>query len=297
MSSTRVNPYPMPDLLAALGELQRQENEANLQLATGSKINKPSDDPGGAAQLTQVADMSSQVDSYQRSISSINGQLSTADSTLSSVLTTLERAITLGVEGANGTLSDGDRASVVAELQGIKDQLMSLANTTYQGRYIFAGTGQSQPFVEDGNQSSGVAYVGQQGIDEVTIGNGYDLQINLPGSQVFSAPGSDVFQAITDLINAVGSSSGADTAVAGVRGAFDYISSQRVFYDNAMNQTQAQGTFLSQEKLQLSQQQNDIGGADMATVASQVVTLEQAREATFAAIGKTAQGSLFDYLT
>jgi flagellar hook-associated protein 3 FlgL len=84
MSSTRVNPFPMPDLLAALEQLQRQQSNATLELATGSRINKPSDDPAGAAQLSQLNDLSSQVDSFQRSISSITGEFSTADSTFSS---------------------------------------------------------------------------------------------------------------------------------------------------------------------------------------------------------------------
>jgi len=79
MSSIRVNPYPMPDLLAALEQLQRQQSNATLELATGSRINQPSDDPAGAAQLAKINDLSSQVVSFQRSISSISGQFSTAE--------------------------------------------------------------------------------------------------------------------------------------------------------------------------------------------------------------------------
>ena len=54
MSSIRVNPNPTPDLLAALSDVQQQVNTATLQLATGSRINQPSDDPAGAAQVTQI---------------------------------------------------------------------------------------------------------------------------------------------------------------------------------------------------------------------------------------------------
>src|SRR5579862_4116542 len=146
MSAIRVNPYPLPDILAALENLQRQQSTATLQLATGSKINQPSDDPAGAAQLVQIADESAQNDTFQQSIGSINGQLSTADSTLNSVVTALQRAISLGTEGANGTLSNTDRADIAAEVQGIQSQLISLANTSYQGQFIFAGTADTQPF-------------------------------------------------------------------------------------------------------------------------------------------------------
>lgn len=297
MSSIRVNPYPMPDLLAALDNLQQQQNTATLEMGTGSKINKPSDDPVGAAELVRINALSSQVDSYQQSISSISGQFSTADSTLTSVVTVLQRAITLGVEGANGTLSDTDRAGVAAELTGIQSQLLSLANTTFQGQYIFAGTANTTPFVADPSQASGVRYAGNNGTNSVTIGGGYQLQVNVPGSQIFTGPaGADMFQAINDLITAMQSNTAIGAAVTELGTALTYVSGQQVFYGNALNQTQSQQTYLSSEKLGLSQQQNTVGAADLAAVASQVESDQIATSATLEAIGKMPQTSLFDYL-
>lgn len=296
MSSIRVNPYPMPDLLAALENLQQQQNTATLELGSGSKIDQPSDDPAGAAQLVQINNASAQNDSYQSSVGSISGLFSTADSTLSSVVATLQRAITLGVEGANGTLSDSDRTAVVEELSGIRDQLVSLANTSYQGQYFFAGTAQTQPFVVDASAPSGVRYAGNTGTNQVTVGNGYQVQVNLPGSQVFNGPGADVFQSLSDLITALQSNSGIGNAVTEVSAAYNYVDGQRVFYGNALNQTQAQQTYLGTVKLNLSQEENAVGSADLAAVASQVENDQIATNATLAAIGKMPQTTLFDYL-
>jgi flagellar hook-associated protein 3 FlgL len=295
MSSIRVNPYPMPDLLAALENLQQQQNTATLELSSGSSINQPSDNPGGAAELTRINDLSSQVDSYQRSISSISGQFSTADSTLDSVVTVLQRAISLGTEGANGTLSDNDRAGVATEVIGIQNQLLSLANTSYQGQYIFAGTATTQPFVADPTQTSGVRYDGNSGTNSVTIGNGYQLQANVPGSQIFNGPGN-VFQAINDLITSLQSNTGIDTAVTELGTALTYVSGQQVFYGNALDQTESQQTYLDTQSLGLSRQENTVGAADLAAVASQVENDQIATSATLEAIGKMPQGSLFDYL-
>jgi flagellar hook-associated protein 3 FlgL len=296
MSSIRVNPFPMPDLLAALENLQQQQNTATLELGSGSKINQPSDDPAGAAQQVQIDNASAQNDSYQSSISSITGLFSTADSTISSVISTLQRAITLGVEGANGTLSASDRESVAAELSGIQSQLVSLANTSYQGQYIFAGTAQTPPFVVDASAASGVRYAGNTGTNQVTIGNGYQVQVNLPGSQVFNGSGGDVFQSINDLINALQSNSGIGAAVNEVSSAHSYVSGQQVFYGNALGQTQSQQTYLTTAQLNLSQQENAVGSANLAAVASQVENDQIATNATLAAIGKMPQTSLFDYL-
>src|SRR5438270_6343303 len=182
MSSIRVNPYPLPDLLAALANTKEQQNTSSLDLATGSRINKLSDDPAGAAQMVSNTAQSSQADTFLRSIISLNGLLQTADSTLSSVVTALQRAISLGVEGANGTLSDSDRADVAAELSGIQQQLLSLANTPYQGEFIFSVTSTALPFVADPLSISGVTYNGNAGTNKVQVGQNYSMQINLPGS-------------------------------------------------------------------------------------------------------------------
>src|SRR5581483_11891335 len=200
----------MPDLLASMNETLRQEQTAILQLASGQRINRPSDDPAGAATLTRIQDRTSQADSFQRTMGDVQGQYQTADSTLSSVVLALDRAISLGVQGATGTLSDSDRAALSGEVSGIRDQLLSLANVSYQGRYVFSGTAQVQPFVLDSSVASGVRYDGNAGVNAVSIGNGYQLQFNVPGSQVFAAPGADVFGAVTGLMNALDSNSGID---------------------------------------------------------------------------------------
>lgn len=292
----RVNPNPMPEILAAIQRNQQQQNDAILQLASGQRINKPSDDPAGAATVVQIHDRSSQADSFLSSIGTINGQLQMADSTLSSVVTALTRAIALGVQGATGTLSDENRLALAQEVTGVRDQLLSLANVSYEGRYVFSGTAQVQPFVADATAPSGVRYDGNSGVNSILVGNGFRVQVNLPGDQMFAAAGSDMFQAMNDLITSLQSNTGIDTAVSSVRQAFDYVTGQRVFYGNAINQLNAQQTYLNDEKLQLAQQENTVAGADVPGVASQLVNSQNARNAALAAAGKMSQGSLFDYL-
>jgi len=293
----RVNPNYMPDLLAALNQTQLATQKAELEIASGRSVNQPSDNPTAAALLVENNDQAVFNSGYLQSLSSVQGQLSTGDSTLSSVVTALQRAISLGVEGANGTLSDSDRAAIADELQGIQSQLVSLANTAYQGRYIFAGTKtNTAPYVVDNTVPSGVRYVGNSGVNQVSIGNGYKLTVNKPGSQLFSAPGNDVFLAINNLIQALQTNTGIDTAVSSVSAAYSYLSGQRVFYGNAMNQAQSETTYLNTAKLQISQQENTLGGADLATAATNLTQLETDSQATLAAISKYSQMSLFDYL-
>jgi len=110
--------------------------------------------------------------------------------------------------------------------------------------------------VLDSSSPSGVTYQGNTGVNSVTLGSQFSLQTNLPGSQLFSAPGADVFQSIQDLITSLQSGTGINTAVTEVGAANNYISSQSVFYGNALNQLTAQQTYLGTETTELAQQQN-----------------------------------------
>ena len=293
----RINPNISSDLLAALSNAQQQQNTALLQMASGRRVNKPSDDPTATAVLIQNQAESSQTDQYLRNVQSIQAQLQTTDSTLNSVVLALLRAISLGVQGANGTLSDANRASVVGELTGIQDQLIGLANLTFQGQYVFAGTAsQTTPYVADATQPSGVRYDGNTGTNSIAVSNGVNMQVNLPGSQIFSTPGSDVFQAIHTMIVALQTNTGADTAATGLRTAFDHVTAQRVFYGNALNQLNSQQTYLNNDKLLLSQEENTVGGADLAASTTNLLSAQTARSAALSAAGRIAQLSLFDYL-
>ena len=104
----------------------------------------------------------------------------------------------------------------------------------------------------------------------MAIGNGYQLQVNLPGSQIFTGTGGNIFLAINDLITSLNSNTGIGAAVTELGNAFSYVTGQRVFYGNALNQTQSQQTYLSSETVSLSQQLNEIGAANIANVASQL---------------------------
>ena len=293
----RVNPNPMPDLLAALNQSKLETQQAMIEISTGRSVNQPSDNPTAAALLVVNNDEATFNSGYLQSLDAVQGQLSTADSTLSSVVTALQQATSLGIEAANGTLSDAGRAAIATELQGIQSQLVSLGNTSYQGRFIFAGTNtNTAPYVVDGSVPSGVDYVGNSHVNEVSIGSGYKLAVNMPGSQLFSAAGNDVFLAINNLIQEVQSNGDIADAVSAVGAASSYLSAQRVFYGNAENQAQSQTTYLNAAKLQLSQQQNTLGAADLATAASDLTQSQIDTQATLATISKLSQNNLFSYL-
>jgi flagellar hook-associated protein 3 FlgL len=293
----RVNPNLLPDLLAAIEQTQQQINTGLEQISSGRRVNVPSDDPAAASVLVRTADQSAETDQFLYSLGSIEGSMQNADSALASVVTALQRAISLGVAGANGTLNSTDREAIVTEVKGIQSQLVSLANLSYQGVFAFAGTStQTAPYVLDASAPSGVRYVGNSGVNRVTLGNSFSLQTNLPGSQLFSEPGNDIFQAVQDLITSLQSGTGIDNAVTAIGSAYNHLNGQRVFYGNAVNQLDAQKTYLNSKNMQLSQQENTAGGADLAAAISNLTKAQTSYEATLAAVARTSQTNLFSFL-
>jgi flagellar hook-associated protein 3 FlgL len=61
------------------------------------------------------------------------------------MVTSLNSAATLGISGANGTVSIANKQAIAAQVQGVLTNVISLANTSYQGIYLFGGTASSTP--------------------------------------------------------------------------------------------------------------------------------------------------------
>jgi flagellar hook-associated protein 3 FlgL len=285
--SSRVNPLILPDLLASIEQAQQGQQTAIEQMSTGRSVNNLSDNPAAAAGLVINDALSSEAGQFQSNVSDAQGKLQAADSALNNATQVLTTAISVGTEGANGTLSASDRQAVAQEVRGLQQQMLGLANTTYEGVYVFGGTQvTSAPFVADASSPSGVQYQGNSGVTSVQVGQGQSVQTNAPGSQLFLNSSGNIFQALNDLANALNSGNGMAAANTEVQQAFDQLSTQRVFYGNSLSQLQSSQNFLSQEQVDLSTQQNQLVGANLTQV---VANESQAQVDLQAALSATGQ--------
>lgn len=295
----RVNPNFTPDILQDLYISQSQEQTTLQQLATGKLINMPSDNPGGASALVQNQVAQEQNDQFQQNTSALEGLMQTADSTLNSVVESLNQAISLGVEGGSGTKSAADLQAIAQQVQGIQQQVVQLANTSYQGNYIFGGTATNvQPFTVNSSSPDGVTYNGNTGTNTVTIANGNNVQTNLPGSQIFQGAGGDVMGALQQLVTALqsGDVNSVATATTSLGSSLNYLSQQRVFYGNVLNQLTSNQSYLQQEQVSLQTVANSIDGVDMAKAATDLSQEQLTQSATMAALAKIVPMSLLNYL-
>ena len=267
--SIRVNPNIIPDMITGLAQTQQQLNQADQQIASGRTINQPSDNPAGTAALILAHAAQNQTDTFTANVNNLQDRLQTADSALSSAVTAVNQAISLGVEAGNSNLSNIDRQAIVSQLSGIQQQLVSIANTTYSGTYLFGGSlVETTPFTLDSASPNGVAYDGNSSTVSVEINNGETVAANVPGDQLFLNPSGSLFGAIQGLITAIQNNSGIGAASVALGSAASVFNGQRVAYGSSLTQLQSAGNFLSSEQTQLATQENNIDAADLAKASS-----------------------------
>jgi len=298
----RVDPNYVINLTAALDQSASQEDTLTSELSSGLRVASLSDDPVAVAQSTLLGGSIAQDDTFVQTASGESSLLQVTDSTLGDVVTQVTSAISAAVAGNNGTaLNASDLASVAQSLSGIRDQVLSLANTSYQGQYLFAGSqGSTPPFTLDTATNPATAtYNGDNSIQYVQTPSGQNIQVNLPGSTVFGAAGSGVLGALNQLISDFSSGAASTTLTAdtgALTTALGQLSSQRSVLDSSLSRLQATSTYVQTEESQLTVAQSTLVSADPATVASQLSMAETQHQALLSVINTLGSSDLFSLM-
>ena len=191
---------------------QQQLGIADLeeQISSGRSLNKPSDDPAAVTQVLQLSSQASQLSNWQANAQTATSWLGMGNNAVNSALDDMQSARTLILQALNQGTQDATTYEAVAQqLQGINADLLSTANTQYEGRPIFAGTSAStQAYDTSGN------YLGNSDTPNVVIGSGpgsgQSAALSVPGPSVFGSGTASVFSTLTTVIGQLGS--GAPTA-------------------------------------------------------------------------------------
>lgn len=295
----RVNPNLVPDILADIQQSQSTLNTVLQEVATGKSVNQPSDNPVASAEMVGNGIESADVDQYTQNVNSLLTTVQTADSTLSSVVTQLTQAVSLGTEGANGTNSSSDLQSLTTEVQSILSNVVGLANTSVEGNYIFGGTVTNQPpYVADSSSPTGYTYNGNEDSNSVAVGENLSVQVNIPGSQIFTSSTNNVIGALSGLVTALqsGNTSTIATATTAITSAINGLSQAQGFYSNAEAQLNDQQTALQQDTVTLTSQATNLIGVNEATAATELSQAETDNSAALAAAAKVLPTTLLDYL-
>ena len=170
----RVNPNYLTNLATSLDQSQAAQQELTSQLSSGVRVNSLSQDAVSAGENVLLLNQIQQDDSFTLSSSMVTGKLQVADSALGSVVSQLTQAISLATAANNGTMNASNVESISNQIAGILGEVTTLANTSYQGQFIFAG-GQTSaaPFTTSNATSPAVtSYTGDGAINYLQMPNG-----------------------------------------------------------------------------------------------------------------------------
>jgi flagellar hook-associated protein 3 FlgL len=297
----RVDPNYISNLAAALNQSTSQEVTLTSELSSGLRVASLQDGPVAVAQSTLLGSSIAKDDTFVQTASSQSSRMQVTDSTLGEVVTQITSALSTAVSGNNGTLNATNLASIAQTLSGIRDQVLSLANTSYQGQYLFGGSqGSAPPFTLDTSTTPPTAtYNGDASVQYVETPSGQKIQVNLPGSAVFGAAGSGVLGALNQLISDF--SSGATTAAltahtGALTTALGQLSSQRSTLDSALSRLQATSTYVQTEESQLKVAQSNLVSADPVAVATQLSQAEIQHQALLSVINALGSSNLFSLM-
>jgi len=273
----RMDPFYVSNMVSSLDQTQVTQQQISAEMSSGSRVNSLSDDPVASGQNVTLLNQIQQDDSFTTSSSLVTGQLQVADTTLGSVVTQLTSAVSMATSANNGTLNASNIKSIANELSGVLTEVQSLANTSYQGQYIFGGAQTATaPFTTSTNATPNTTtYSGDQNVNYLETPNGQKIQLNIPGSQVFLGTGTNsVFSALNSLI-ADYSSGTVNTSQAvqdteALSTALGYVSQQRVNIDNSISQITAASDATTNVKLQLTTAQSTLMQADVASLSTQL---------------------------
>lgn len=187
-------------ILSSMNRNQFDILRAQEQLSTGRTINRPSDDPIGTSRILLLTRRINETQRHLTSSEYSSGSVDTAAAALQDASDLYSQARTLIIKGMNGALSEEDRKLLANEAELIRQQLLDLSRSTYDGRYLFAGArSDTEPFTE--SYVGGVRRVSYTGTEESVssqVGDGLFVNITGSGESIFG-PGTPGGVELADL--------------------------------------------------------------------------------------------------
>ncbi|WP_347109893.1 flagellar hook-associated protein FlgL [Paenarthrobacter sp. S56] len=280
---------------------QRSLQSAQTRLAelqdralTLKNINRPSDDPAGAAQAIALRGQLNAASQYGSNISDGNGWLAAADTALGQSTSILNRVRDLVVQVSNGTLNDSAKEAIAVEIEGLGKDLLTQANTQYLGRNVFAGSSDT-----DGAFSSATPPVfnGVSGSSvERRVDSSRTVRVDSDGGAIFGSGGSSVFAVVGDVVADIRAGINPNGRLAAIGEGIRSVIDGRA--DVGMRQTrlgQAQDS-LEGMKATLETQRSRVEDLDLGKAVMDLKVQETNYQVALAVTAKVLQPTLMDFL-
>ena len=253
---------------------------AQVEVATGKRILAPSDDPIGAARVSQIARAQANEATWLRNIDTASALAARSDTVLNSVALNLERANELMVAASNGTLSDANRATIAQELRAIAEELTALRDSRDpRGEPLFRTNGPLEVPVNEGVRIAPVA-------ERAAI---FEAPVDIIGSI------NAAVTAITDPDPATRAPA-SQAALIGVGQAVAQMANARADQGIRANRLDAMREGLLNSAVQLEEQRAAIEATNIPEVVARMESRRLSLEAAQAIFARLNKSSLFDII-
>jgi flagellar hook-associated protein 3 FlgL len=290
------------EFLTNINRIAAQMTEAQTQLSTGLKVNVVSDNPDIISTLLQARANLNSAQQIGTNLGQVTTEVNTGEQALENATTLYDQVQTLSAEGATSTQTASGRATIAQQLQSIEQQMVGLANTQVNNRYIFAGdTDQTQPYTFDSTQTDPVsAYQGSASTRTIQAADGTMFPVALTAQQIFDStdPTTNVFTSINNMVAALNANdqTAIQTANAALPNVSTYLNSQLSFYGNAQDSVTAATTSASNMVTQLQTQISGLQDADETQSILQLTQAQTEQQAALQSFQQIPRTTLFDFL-
>jgi flagellar hook-associated protein 3 FlgL len=189
----------------SIDNLVAQQQLLGQSLSSGKQLNFPSDNPTEIAQDLEVRSSIAAENQESSNIQNASAQLTTVDGALSSLTDIMQSARGIAVQAASGFTNNTQQAALASQVDTLLNEAISIANTKYAGKYVFAGTAgpDTPPVTANGQPVSSVSFNGNSNTQTEQLYGGDSITTSVSLQQAFNynAPdGSpDVFQTLITL--------------------------------------------------------------------------------------------------
>lgn len=271
------------------------------QMMTNRRLNRPSDDPAGVASALQYRGEISSTTQFEANVEDANSWMQFSDSVLMETTNIIQRLAELAVQAGTDTVPPDARNNIAQEVNQLYEQLVSLGNSQFKGKYIFNGERVNEaPYPND---PANTAYSLDQGVVQYQIGAGIYIPVNMIGDKVFGADGDNtgLFKVLDDFKTAL-----ADTSATGTNAIQNIIPAlqenlERVITAQAelggkQNRLEFSMSRLNDLNLNYISLQSLTEDADMPAVITELKTAESIYQASLDTMARIIRPSLLDFL-
>lgn len=287
-------------LVSQLAAARQRMKVAQERIASGSRINRPSDDPLGAETVIRLRTSQAEIEQFRRNAGAADDALKAADTALDDYQQALDRVRTLLAQGASDTATPETRQNLAIELDGLRQQIRALANTRHNDQFLFGGTRQNvPPFDQNYVQATPAAASPLLQIEPAAD----PIAVGVTAETAFADANGNVLDALQSAITALRGTGDAAADKAALMGGLDRLKTlsdqagvARTRIGASLSHVEAVTDRLGEINLERQASIERVSAADLAEAALALSDAQREMEAILQANNPNRRRTLLDFL-